>query len=162
MNKPIAIALTVLVALSFGCGKSEKTYKTPDGEVKVERKSGEVTFEASGKGGEKVTVAAGDKGIALPADFPKDVPVLKGATVKVAMTQGKKMVVHLFVAGPVADAAKFYDDELKAQGWVVESTMNTGDVSMVSARKGKRQCSVTAAREGDGTMVQLALSQQGS
>lgn len=162
MSKPVAIALTVLVAFAFGCGKSEKTTTIPEGEVKVERKSGEVTLEASGKGGERVAVAAGDKGIALPADFPKDVPIIEGATVKVAMTQGRKMVVHLHAALPVADAAKFYDDELKGRGWAIESTMNTGDVSMVSARKGKRLCSVTVAREGDGTLVQLALSQQRS
>ena len=162
MKKPVVIGLTVLVAFSFGCDRSEKTYKTAEGEVKVKQKSGEVTYEASGKDKEKLTVAAGNKGIALPADFPKDVPILNGGTVKVAMTQGKKMVVHLYVAAPVADAAKFYDDELKGRGWVIESTMNAGDVSMVSAKKGNRRCSVTAAKESDGTLVQLALSQEGS
>jgi hypothetical protein len=162
MKKPLFIVLTVLVAFSFGCGKSEKTYKTPEGEVKVKQKSGEVTYEATGKDGEKVTVASGDKGIALPADFPKDVPIIKGATVKVAMTRDKQMMVHLYVAGPVADAAKFYSDELKSQGWAIESTIAAGDVSMLSAKKGNRQCSVTAAKEGDGTLVQLAIAQEGS
>jgi hypothetical protein len=161
MKKPIVVALTVLAALSFGCGKSEKTYTTPGGEVKVKQKSGEVTYEATGKDGEKLTVAAGDKGIALPADFPKDVPIIKGATVKVSMTQGKQLVVHLHVSVPVADAAKFYNDELKAQGWAIESTMNAGDMSMVHAKKGNRQCSVAAAKESDGTLVQLAISQEG-
>ena len=76
MKKQVVIALTVFVAFSFGCGKSEQTYKTADGEVKVKQKSGEVTYESTGKDGEKLTMAAGDKGVALPADFPKDVPIL--------------------------------------------------------------------------------------
>ena len=162
MKKQVAIALAVLVAFSFGCGKSEKTYKTPDGEVKVKQKSGEVTYEATGKDGEKLTVATGDKGVALPPDFPRDVPILKGATVKVAMTQGRQMIVHLYASTPVADAAKFYDDALKGQGWVIESSMSAGDMSIISARKGNRQCGVTAATENDGTLVQLAISQEAS
>ena len=58
-------------------------------------------------------------------------------------------------------AARFYNDELKGQGWAIESTMSAGEVSMVSAKKGNRQCSVTAAKESDGTLVQLAISQEG-
>jgi len=162
LRTQVIIVLTVLIAVLSGCGKSEKTFNTPDGEVKIKQKGGEVTYEATGKDGKKLTVAAGDKGIALPADFPKDVPILKGATVKVAMTQGKQVIVHLYVSGSVADAAKLYNDELKAQGWEVESTMSAGDVSMVSLKKGSRQCSVTVAKEGDGTLVQLAVSQEGS
>lgn len=162
MNKQFVIAMTVLCAFAFGCGKSEKTYKTAEGEVKVKEKSGEVTYEATTKDGGKFTMAANDKGVALPDNFPKDVPILKGATVKVAMTQGKQMVVHLHVSGSVADAAKYYTDELKGQGWEIETTMNMGDSSMVSAKKDKRQCAVVAAKQSDGTLVQLSVSQEGS
>ena len=143
MQKQFVIALTVLFAFAFGCGKSEKTYKTADGKVKVK-------------------MATGDKGVALPDNFPKDVPILKGATVKIAMTQGKQMVVHLLVSGSVADAAKYYTDELKGQGWEIETTMNMGESSMLSAKKDKRQCTVVAAKESDGTLVQLSVSQEGS
>lgn len=161
MKQQFVIALTALVAFSFGCGKSEKTYNTPEGQVKVKEKSGEVTYEATTKEG-KFTMTAGDKGVALPASFPKDVPVLKGATVKVAMTQGKQMVVHLHVTSAAADAAKFYNDELKGQGWEIETTMNMGDTSMVSAKKAGRQCNVVASKESDGTLVQVVVSQEGS
>ncbi len=161
MQNLVVIALSLLVILLSGCGKSEKTYTTPGGEVKVQQKGGEVTYQATGKDGEKMTVSASDKGIALPADFPKDVPILKGATVRVSMTQGKQQIVHLYVSGSVAEAAKFYNDELKSQDWAIESTMNAGDVSMVNAKKGNRQCNVTAAKESNGTLVQLAISQEG-
>jgi len=158
VNTITVIILLAFAALSFGCGKSEKTYQTPGGEVKVKQSDGEVVYQATAKDGQKVTVAAGETGIALPAGFPKDVPLLDGASVKVAMTQGKQMLVHLSAPGSVADAAKFYDGALKQQGWEIDSTVNAADVSMISAKKGKRQCSVSATRDGDGVLVQLAVS----
>ena len=95
--------MMVLAAFSFGCGKSEKTSKT----------------------GERATAANADKSVALPADFPRDVPILRDATVKIVMSQGERTVVHLYTSAPTADAAKFYDAELKRLGWKVESTTTT-------------------------------------
>jgi len=161
MKKQWIIGLAALVGLSLGCGKSEKTYNTPEGQVKVKEKSGEVTYEATTKEG-KFTLAAGDKGVALPANFPADVPILKGATVKAAMTQGGQMVIHLHAAGSIADATTFYNDALKSQGWEIETTMNMGGTAMVSAKKSGRQCNVVASKDGDGTLVQVMVSQEGS
>ncbi|MBI5394994.1 MAG: hypothetical protein HZA91_06810 [Verrucomicrobia bacterium] len=161
MQKQFVIALTVLFAFAFGCGKSEKTYKTAEGEVKVKHKSGEVTYEATTKEG-KFTMAAGDKGVALPADFPKDVPILKGATVKMAMTHGKQFHVQLQAPGAITDATKFYEEGLKGQGWEIETTMNMGDSTMLSAKKGGRQCAIVAAKDTGGTIVTLTVTPEGS
>ena len=161
MQKTVVLTLTLLVALTGGCGKGEKTYKTSDGEVKVKQKSGEATYEGTTKEG-KFKVALGEKGVALPDGFPKDVPIAKGATVKMAMAQGKQTMVHLSVPGSIADAAAYYKDELKNQGWEIETTMNMGEGSMLTAKKEKRQCVVVVAKEGDGTLVQLTVSSEGS
>ena len=132
--------MMVLAAFSFGCGKSEKTSKT----------------------GERATAANADKSVALPADFPRDVPILRDATVKIVMSQGERTVVHLYTSAPPADAAKFYDVELKRLGWKVESTTNTGEMFVVSAKKGKTVCGVTVTKEGRRTLVRMAISQSGS
>lgn len=160
MHKNWLLALAALALFAAGCGRSEKKYKTPGGEVTVSQKGDQVSYEGSTKEG-KFKMAVGDKGVALPEGFPKDVPLLKDATVKVAMTQGMQTIVHLHGAVGVGDAAKFYEDQLKMNGWTVENTMNMGDSSMVIAKKGARQCNVVAAKEGDGTLVQLAVSQEG-
>lgn len=160
MHRQFVIALTLLFVFATGCGKRERTYRTAGGDVRVTEDGNEVTYEATTKEG-AFKMAAGDKGIAVPDSFPKDVPILSGATVKVAMTQGAQMVVHLHAARAVADVAKFYQDELKGQGWEIETSMNMGDTSMLSAKKDKRQCSVVVAKEGNGALVQLAVSQEG-
>ena len=127
----------VLVAFSLGCGKSERTPQT-------------VAKAPADGGGEKLST--------LPADFPKDVPILRNATVKVAMSQGDRMLVHLYTTTSVSEAAKFYDAELKSQGWQIESTSKAAEMSSVSARKGNTRCGVTIAKEGKGTLVRLAVS----
>lgn len=127
----------VLVAFSLGCGKSERPPQS--------------VAKAPADGGS-------DKGSSLPDDFPKDVPILRNATVKVAMSQGDRILVHLYTTTSVSDAAKFYDAELKSQGWQIESTSKGAEMSSVSARKGNTRCGVTIAREGKGTLVRLAVS----
>ena len=161
MQKQIVVVLTVLVALAFGCGKEEKTYKTAEGEVKIKQESGEATYEGTTKEG-KFKVAVGDKGVALPDNFPKDVPILKGATVKVAVAQGKQMTVQLLMPGSIADVAKSYQDELKSRGWEIDATMNMGEASMLNAKKGNRQCAIVAGKDSNGTMVQLTVSGEDS
>lgn len=160
MYKKLAIALATVAAITFGCGKSD-TYKVKDSEVTVNKKDGQVTFESASKDG-KVTVTAGKEGVALPDGFPKDVPIYKGAVVQVASTQGKMMLVHLSVSAPVADALKYYQDQLKEQGWEISSTMNMGEGSMLAAKKGERQCTALVMKQDKGTMVQLSVTQEGS
>lgn len=137
----VIVALLVLVAFSFGCGQSEKANKAI----------------------ERVTINnVGDNSVGLPADFPKDVPILKGATLKVAMSQGERMVVHLYTTASIADAAKYYNAELKDRGWNIENTSHSGEMFIVSAKKGKTLCGVTVSKEGKGTLVRLVVSQAGS
>jgi hypothetical protein len=159
MSKKLIITLALLAAVAFGCGKSS-TYKTRDGEVIVDKKAGQVTFEGKTKEG-NVKVTAADSGVALPDNFPKDVPIYKGAVVKIASTQDKTMMVHMEVAASVADALKYYQDELKGQGWEIQSTMNMGEGSMIAAKKAERQCTAMVLKDNKGTMVQLTVTQEG-
>jgi hypothetical protein len=158
MFKKLTILLTVLAAIGSGCGK-KTTYSTNDGEVTVDKKGGQVTIES--KDG-KATITANDKGVALPDKFPKDVPIYKGAVVKVSSTQGKAMMVHMEVPAAVADVLKFYQDQLKDQGWEIQSTVNMGEGSMLSAKKAGRQCTAMVIKQDKGTVVQLTVTQEGS
>jgi hypothetical protein len=137
VSRRAAVALMVLVAFSLGCGKSERA---PESVAKA---------PADGSAGRRFD---------LPVEFPKDVPILKNATLKVAMSQGNRMVVHLYTTSSVSDAAKFYDAELKSHGWQVESVSNAAEMSTISAIKGETRCGVTIEREGKGTLIRLAVS----
>jgi len=160
MKAPFLVAMTVLATLLAGCGKDEQTYKTTDGQVTVKQDGKAVTFEATGQDGARITAAAGDEGVAIPAAFPKDVPIIDGAKATAAMTQGAQMMVHLQVPVGLAEAAKFYTDALKGQGWDIESTMTMNEMAMLTARKDARECSVAVLKEGDAVLVQLVVSPQ--
>jgi hypothetical protein len=153
-----AVALSAILAV--GCGKSS-TYKTPEGQVTVDKKGGQVTFEGSSKDG-TVKVTANESGVALPDNFPKDIPIYKGAVIKISSTQGKTMLAHMTVPGSVADVLKYYQDQLKDQGWTIESTMNLGEGSMIAAKKAARQCSAMVLKQDKETLVQLTVTQEGT
>ena len=145
--KPLAsIAVLALLVLSFGCGESDKSYRAG-------KDRGSVPGNAKD---------AREKSAELPPDFPKDVPILKNATVKVVMSQGNRITVHLSTTSPVAEATNFYDDAFKRQGWTIEGTTKSNEMSILSARKGASHCGVTISKQGNGTLIRLALSQDGS
>ena len=156
VQKSALVACCACIALASGCGKDEKTISTPQGDVTITKKGGGASVEVATKEG-KLNIASNDKGVALPANFPKDVPIIKGGVVTVAMTSGDNLNVQVRAPAPVAEVAKYYEDSLKAQGWQIEATMNMGESVMVSAKKGKRQCVVTTAKDGNGSMVQLMV-----
>ncbi|HET7380836.1 MAG TPA: hypothetical protein VFJ24_12400 [Gaiellales bacterium] len=141
-KKFVTVVLALCVAVSSGCGKSDRG--------------------SPAAGGSPDPKHAGTRIVDLPAGFPRDVPILKGATVKVAMSQGNRMVVHLYTSSQVAEAAKFYNEALQGQGWKIESSTIASDMWTLSARKGTSTCGVTVSKEGRGTLVRLAVSEAGS
>ena len=161
MRDAVFIACCACLAFASGCGKDEKTISTPRGEVRITQKGGGASMEMVTKDG-KVNITSNEKGVALPDNFPKDVPIIKGGVVTMAMASGEHLSVHLRAPSPVAETAKYYEDSLKAQGWQIEATMNMGESMMVSAKKGRRECAVTAVKDGNGSVVQLMVPREGS
>lgn len=159
MKKILSLILPAVVALAFGCGKKSETRQSLDGKIKVEQQGDTAKVEVMTKEG-KATMTSGDKGVAIPDTFPKDVPIPKGAVPKLTMSQGKAEMLHLHVAGTVADVLKTYSDELKGQGWEIESTMNMGEASMLSAKKAGRQCAAMVLKDDAGTLIQLTVTQE--
>jgi len=141
----VAVALIALLAFASGCGKVERA-PAPGGKSAAPQ-----TADASGV-----------KSFALPVELPRDVPVLEGATLKAAVSQGDRSVVQLYTTTSLADATKFYEVELKKQGWKIDSSSKSADMFVASAKKGNTVCGVTITREGKGTLVRLAVSPERS
>ena len=127
----------LFVAFSFGCGKTEKP---PE------------------KAAKATAAATGDKSFGLPDEFPKDVPILKNATLKATVSTGDRMIVQLHTTSSIREAENFYLAALKKEGWTVAEPSTSGDMTIVSAKKGNTLCSVTIASEGKGTLIRLAIS----
>jgi hypothetical protein len=146
VNALTGVTVLSLVVISFGCGDGERPHRAAKDKA---------TYSGNSKDG-------GEKSAELPADFPKDVPILKNATIKVVMSQGNRTTVHLYTTSSVGDAVKFYDDAFRRQGWQIQDETKGNEMSILSARKGTSLCGVTMSKQGTGTLIRLALSQTGS
>jgi hypothetical protein len=149
-------ALAVVLSLCYGCSRST-TIDSDEGKVTVTEKGDQAAVEIETKEG-KAKIAASEGGVALPDNFPKDVPIYSGATVKATYTAGEAMVVVLKTGATIADATKFYQDELKSNGWTIQATMNLGEGSMLQATKGERQCTITTGKDEDQTAISISVS----
>ncbi|MEI6108179.1 MAG: hypothetical protein WCR49_14360 [Opitutae bacterium] len=156
MKTKSLIPLAVLLLITAGCGK-KTSYQTSKGGVTIEQKGDTVTMDYKDKAG-GMKVVANDKGVALPATFPKDIPLFKDSLVDVANTMADTMTMHTTFKAPWQEAMQFYADKLKAEGWKVDSVMNLGDNGLVVAKKDTRQCSVMLTKDGDHSVAQIMLT----
>lgn len=161
--------LTCLVAVVFyfaGCGKSvvEEVTETaiesglPDGS-KVEIGNDGGTIKIQGPDG-TVSMETGES-VALPANFPTDIPIPDGVTWKMVhgtQSEGNEaLVVQGTLAKPISEVATFMRDKLPAQGWeLVSSFQQTGEAEMLSFKKGEVQLSVSVSKDGDNSSLLIS------
>ena len=116
-----------------------------DGEsMVVEGPDGVQTFRAGG---------AGD----MPKDFPADVFVMSGASVVSSITTPGGANLSLKSSSSKADVVAQYAAEMKAQGWATESTMDMGEMAMLSFAKDNRMASVIVQTENGATAINLTV-----
>lgn len=158
MKTNLVATLAILLVAATGCNKS-RTVETGDGTVQVTESSGTTQIEMESKEG-KARLTASETAVAIPDTFPKDVPILKGAVARMTMSQGKTEILHLAIPQSVAEVTKDYQEKLKAEGWTIESTMNTGDGAMLHAKKDDRVCVLIIGKDEDsgGSGVQLSVT----
>jgi len=97
---------------------------------------------------------------ALPADFPKDIPVYAGATVVGGATAGAMGKGASFsTADDAAKVSDYYKAELPKQGWTDVKMMAAGPTSNVTASKDKRMLAISIMKGADGkTMISVGES----
>jgi hypothetical protein len=151
------LLLGALVAV--GCGRS-KTYSGPNGEkVTVSKDGGSVEVNATGEDGSKIQFSSSEKGVALPGDFPKDVPVYPGATVMSSVNSKDGVMLTLQTTDAAEKVDAFYVKNLKDQGWNSETSMKTPQGTNYGNKKEKRSLNVSI-NGGDKTMIMLILEQE--
>jgi len=138
MNKPLLVVALAALVLASGCGRDEA-------------RVGVNTKDA------KITVAGGNASVALPDNFPKDVPIMPGASVKGVINAGQVTSIQMIASASPQDTAKYYQDNLGAQGWKVENTIAAGKVTMFTAVKDTRQVSFQIG-DNDGKNAAIMIS----
>jgi len=152
--RSIAVAALVLalpLAAIMACG-SEETIETEQGTVTVDRDDDTTTFSMDG--GDKLQVKAGEN-IALPEDFPKDVPVYPDATLVTSMATPEGVMISSRSSADPGDVLAFYKKELASEGWKLEAEMNMGPQRMLTFSKGDRQATVTLSSDEGETQISL-------
>lgn len=112
----------------------------------------------------QTTVATGEN-VAIPADFPKDIPIYAGATtqmaVKDAVSNGH--TVQLQTSADVDAVTEYYKKEAGSQGWSEDTVMTQGapqPMTMMSFKKDNRFLSIIIAKQDDGTSITLTSVRQ--
>ncbi len=128
-----------LVFAGAGCSHSH-TITTADGKVSYDQKGKDAgTVTVTGKDGKTATLTYNQNKV--PDDYPKDVPVYSSA--KVVMSQsvsdqhGRSMMLES--SDPSDTIVSFYKKGLDSNGWKTESTVATGQLTMLTASKDQRQ-----------------------
>ncbi len=114
---------------------------------------------AGGTGGAAAAAGGNNQGIAdslgtgrMPANFPTDVPVLKGLTPSGISTADKvKGSGMIMMTGPVAhdDAVAYYDKELQNQGWKEETNQDIMGQTIMTFSKDTRTLTVQVVPDGN-------------
>ena len=115
--------------------------------IKITGKEGgkEFSYEASGKGG-----------VALPKNFPDDVPRYPGAAVLSSMSQGNAMSMVTFQTADAVDRVyEFYNAKLRDDGWEIVNEVTTPQMRMISVKKkADREANITViSGEGKSTIT---------
>ncbi len=146
MSKSHLFWMTVLliVAMPLGCNEST-TVEGPDGG----------TATVTEKGNEVDATVA----VALPNDFPKDVPLpTKAEPIRVGDIVGGMNVI-LKTTESVSEIVAFYRAALVNKGWTVQHSFPVTRGMMIGATKGdQRELTVGVAKGEAATIITLTLS----
>lgn len=157
-----------LLLAAPGCGKAneeitESTIETSmpnGGDVEYDSGSGDISIQTTDGEGGAVGVQAGES-VALPDNFPADIPVPDGVTWKLvqnASTGGKSGVTAQgMLQTPVADVAAFVKEETAKEGWTSEqSFQQAGQMEMMTFKKEERMLHITLTGTDDGTAIVIS------
>jgi hypothetical protein len=152
-----------LLLLAAACSKNVKeTATTKDGsKVTLEKKGDQVSYEIKSKSGEKVSLNVSEKGMKPMTELPKDLPVYSKAVLQMDNAVGPMRMLSWQTTDPLADVVKFYAEELKKQGWKIDTDMVMGEGHMFTTTKDNRTGQFMIVPDGKKTNIQLTLSTTG-
>lgn len=158
-STPKCVMLILIFSLFAACS-DEKTYSTADGETTVKRRGNDIEISAHDNEGNKVTGQAG-KNVAIPEDFPSDLPIYSGATPLVAMKmEGQGHSLTLESTDPLDKVHAFYVDAVQANGWAIDAQMDWGGQKMIAAKKGNQTAAISLSNTDGKTQIVLTVSKE--
>jgi hypothetical protein len=165
--KRIAAGAVFVAAAVLVCGcpkkpKPEEGAANTMGDKLVGAFSGGQVKMDSSDGTTKITTSDGTTAITtsgkLPDNFPKDVPVYKGASVVNSVQGEDALGVTLQTTDSVQAIADFYKREMAKRGWQEEAAVNIQGNTMLSYVLGDRTCNVVINDAGNVRVITIGLT----
>lgn len=94
----------------------------------------------------------------LPADFPMDIPLYRGATVLSAASGSVGIGASFSTTSDRVTVSDFYRARLLDHGWMDVKSMTAGSTVSITASKGNRMLAVVLTRGADGRTI-IAVGQ---
>ena len=152
------------IMVMFGCGEKSEEKATEkamekiiesnmggNAEVDIEKNSLRIQTEEG-----EMTMTAGDSA-KLPADFPKDVFLYKGADLSTAMEHPEGFNLMFQTKDDPSKISEAYLTEMEAKGWSKEMTMDMGGRKMMVFKKDERMANVSIASDEGTTQITLTV-----
>ncbi len=160
-GSPAAGLALLVLALSAGCGRSTTAIGPNGDKVTMKQKGDSVDVTFKDKQGKEGRVATGEKSVALPDDFPKDVAIYPKATVFMSTTIETAMHIGLKTADPAEKVLAFYKKKLDENGWKIGTNVNNNEVlTVLYGRKPHRALTVVVSTGSDQTAITLTVASE--
>jgi hypothetical protein len=148
------LAAALLACTSASCRRSSTAGNTSGDKTKAAAKNHDEEVPFKSISGEEVHFAGG-KPVALPADFPTDVPMYPKATIVRWSKGGDGMGARLTTPDPLKDVEAFYRESLKKDGWELDKKLKVPH--FLKATKQGRTLSVDVSSQSGETTVDLTI-----
>jgi hypothetical protein len=123
--------------------------------AKVDASGEKITIKSK----DGTTVIAGGKGAAVPENFPKDVYVYEGATIKAAISVPNGFNLAMETSDSADKVVGTIKSKMTGFGWKEEMTMNQGNQSLVGYKKGERTAMVNINTDKKTTQITLTATE---
>lgn len=157
----LIVSLVVALGLS-GCGKklTEKAM-----EKALEKATNEaVDLDLDQNGGLKVNTNEGEWSLgskaSVPSDFPSDMPVYSGAQVISSAKDNNPTTwsVILQTSDSMEKVYTYYQTQLAAKGWTVDSTYDYGEIKSLGVSKTGYSGTVMVSKSDEKTAITLTVA----
>lgn len=123
-------------------------------EVDIEENSFRIQTEEG-----EMTMTAGDS-VKLPADFPRDVFLYKGANLNTAMELPEGFNLMFQTKDNPTKVSEAYLAEMEAKGWSKEMSMDMGEQTMMVFKKDERIVNLSIASHEETTQIALTVAKE--
>lgn len=130
--------------------------------IDVKTAGGDAVVTQTGKDKGTVTIGTGAGSMTaeyaanqIPDDWPKDVPLLKDARPVMALKSANGPQITIMTAEATPAIAAFYEKELPANGWTIDTQRVAGGEARITAEKGAQNAVVSVLDRGNERQVTI-------